>query len=139
MGFFDTLSDFTGSVFGHLKNAVGTVVDTAKNWTEGKFLAPGMRYCGPGNPMNNGEPVDASDRACQAHDYDYDRFKREKDAGRITDNELRGLVRESDNRLITNLRNASNRGIGSYMSEYLIGAKKKAEDWGLLDPGKFVV
>lgn len=132
MQIFDTLRNFAGSAF-------DTIKETVTNWSKGSYLAPGMRYCGPGNPLNNGEPVDESDRACQAHDYEYDHFKREKDAGRINTSELNTLVRESDNRLIDNLRKASGRGLGSYMAEFMIGAKKKAEDWGLLNPSKFVV
>lgn len=138
MGFLDSVSDFAGSLYGGIKNTVGTLVDTAKNWSQGSYLAPGMRYCGPGNPLNNGEPVDQSDAACRAHDYEYDAFKKQKDAGRINDNELRNLVRESDNRLISNLRTATGRGFGSYMAEYMIGAKKKMEDWGIMNPAKFV-
>jgi hypothetical protein len=138
MGFFDAVGDFAGSLYGGLKNAVGTLVDTAKNWSQGSYLAPGMRYCGPGNPLNNGEPVDASDAACRAHDYEYDAFKKQKDAGRINANELRSLVRESDDRLINNLRAASGRGIGSHMAELAIKAKKRLEDWGWMDPAKFV-
>lgn len=37
------------------------------------FLVPGYRYLGPGNPLNNGEPVNALDRLAQIHDHAYDR------------------------------------------------------------------
>ncbi|MEW8544556.1 MAG: hypothetical protein AB2693_13590 [Candidatus Thiodiazotropha sp.] len=31
-------------------------------------LIPGYRYCGPGNPIPNGEPVNALDAICMEHD-----------------------------------------------------------------------
>jgi hypothetical protein len=120
------------------KKTIGTVTDMAKNWSQGKFTAPNKRYCGPGNELDEGDPIDASDSACRQHDMDYDRFRKAKDAGKINDKELRDLVRESDDRLIYNLRQAPDRDLGSYLSELGIRAKNKAEDWGLLSPEKFV-
>jgi hypothetical protein len=143
MGWFGDLynkaSQTLGNVFDTVKNTVGNVVQTASNWAKGKFTAPGgYRYCGPGNDLDEGEPINASDAACRQHDIDYDRFRKMKDAGKIGDKELRDLVRESDDRLINNLRQHSNRDLGSYLSELGIQAKKKAEDWGILSPEKFV-
>jgi hypothetical protein len=143
MGWFSDLynkaSQTLGNVFDTVKKTVGNVVQTASNWTKGKFTAPGgYRYCGPGNDLDEGEPINASDSACRQHDIDYDRFRKMKDAGKIGDKELRDLVRESDDRLISNLRQDSNRDLGSYLSELGIRAKKKAEDWGILSPEKFV-
>ena len=127
------------NIYDTVKNAVGSVGYTAKNWMKGAYTAPGgYRYCGPGNSLDAGEPINASDSACRQHDIDYDRFRKEKDAGRISDKELRDLVRESDDRLISNLRQAPDRDIGSYLSELGIRAKQKAEDWGLISPEKFV-
>ena len=136
-------SQTLGKVYDAVKNTAGTIYKTAKNWAQGRFLAPGMNACGPGNPtseeyLRENPPVDASDRACLQHDLDYEAFRKQKDAGRINDKELRDLVRESDDRLISNLRADPNRAIGSYLSELGIRAKKKAEDWGLLSPEKFV-
>ena len=129
-----------GNVYNAVKNTLGNVVQTAKNWSQGKYTAPGgYRYCGPGNDLDEGEPINASDSACRQHDLDYDRFRKAKDAGKIGDKELRDLVRESDERLIGNLRQDPNRDIGSYLSELGIQAKKKAEDWGLISPERFVV
>jgi len=39
---------------------------------KGGLLVPGYRYCGPGNPLDNGEPVNELDRICMEHDYAYD-------------------------------------------------------------------
>jgi hypothetical protein len=128
-----------GTVYDAVKNTVGNVAQTASNWAKGKFTAPGgYKYCGPGNDLDEGDPINASDSACRQHDMDYDRFRKAKDAGKISDKELRNLVRESDDRLIGNLRQDPKRDIGSYLSELGIRAKKKAEDWGVLSPEKFV-
>ena len=35
-------------------------------------MFPGHNYLGPGNPTNNGQPVDSDDRIAQAHDIAYD-------------------------------------------------------------------
>lgn len=35
------------------------------------ILLPGHNYLGPGNPLNNGEPVDAADRIALHHDHHY--------------------------------------------------------------------
>ena len=46
------------------------------------------KYCGPGNPMDNGEPIDAFDRACQKHDLGYEQkgmFNRETDTEFVSD------------------------------------------------------
>lgn len=132
-------SQTLGKVYDAVKNTAGNVLHTATNWAKGKFTAPGgYRYCGPGNDLDEGDPINASDSACRQHDIDYDRFRKQKDAGRINDKELRDLVRESDDRLISNLRADPKRDIGSYLSELGIRAKKKAEDWGLLSPERFV-
>lgn len=39
------------------------------------FLYPGHKYLGPGNPLNNGEPVDSADRIAQVHDIEYSKAK----------------------------------------------------------------
>lgn len=44
-----------------------------------KFNFPGHKYLGPGNPVNNGEPVDEDDRIAQRHDIAYDRARNSKD------------------------------------------------------------
>ena len=143
MGFLSDLwskaSTTASNIFNTVKNTVGNVASTVKEWAKGPHLAPGgYRYCGPQNPLDNGEPINASDSACRQHDIDYDRFRKEKDRGRINDKELRDLVRESDDRLIGNLQKSSGRDLGSYLSELGIRAKKKAEDWGIISPEQFV-
>lgn len=136
---FSKATQTLGNVYDSVKKTASNVYHTATNWAKGKFTAPGgYKYCGPGNDLDEGNPINASDSACRQHDMDYDRFRKLKDAGKITKDELKDLVRESDDRLISNLRQSPDRDIGSYLSELGIRAKKKAEDLGILDPEKFV-
>lgn len=137
------MSSFLSNLWSGVKNTVGTVMDTANNWMKGIYTAPGSKFCGPGNPLDDAYVAENlpnashSGRSCYAHDKDYELFKKQKDAGKISDKELRNLVRESDNRLISNLQSGP-RDVASYLSEYGIKAKKLAEDWGLLSPEQFV-
>ena len=39
------------------------------------MLYPGYHYLGPGNPVNNGEPVNSTDKIAQIHDIEYDKAK----------------------------------------------------------------
>ena len=66
---------------------------------------------------------------------DYSHFAKSGAKG----DELKQLVRESDDRLVSGLQALPNRDLGSYLSEYGIRAKKKLEDWGFLSPDRFVV
>ena len=126
-------------LFGAVKKGLGSLFHTVKNWSSGFYSAPGMyNYCGPGNRLDNGEPTNASDAACRQHDIDYGNFARERDRGNLSHSEVKDLVRESDQRLIANLRQHDDRDLGSYASEYGIRAKNLLEDFGLLDPLKFV-
>lgn len=116
---------------------LGGLFQTAKNWSTGFYSAPGnYRYCGPGNSLDNGDPTNASDAACRQHDIDYDNFA--KNRQKLNTNELKDLVRESDQRLISNLQQAPDRDIGSYASEYGIKLKNLLEDVGILSHEQFV-
>ena len=137
-----------GDLFQSAKNTLSDVYDTAKqtvsDWSQGRFLAPKKRFCGPGNPLtdeyvNKYLPgADASDRACYQHDKDYENFKKLKDKGQLSASELKTLIRESDDRLISNLKSDPARDFGSYLSEMGINAKKYAEDLGILSREQFV-
>lgn len=37
-----------------------------------KLIYPGYKYCGPGNDMNLGDPINELDAACQEHDKSYE-------------------------------------------------------------------
>lgn len=133
------LSNLWDSAKQKVTNLYEGVKQTASNWLSGKYLAPGgYRYCGPGNPINNGEPINASDALCRQHDIDYENFASMRGQGTSKD-ELKRLIRESDDRLVSGLQQTTDRDLGSRLAEYGIRAKKKLEDWGMLDPEKFVV
>jgi len=134
MGWFGDLWD---SAKKSVTNIYDTVKETAGNWLSGKYLAPGgYNYCGPGNPLDNGEPKNASDALCRQHDMDYSNFAKQRD--KLTKDELKNLIRESDDRLVAGLQAQTDRDVGSRLAEYGIRAKQKLEDWGLLSPDKFV-
>lgn len=44
-----------------------------------QFTLIGHRYLGPGNPLDNGEPVNSADRIAQQHDFEYSRAKTKED------------------------------------------------------------
>jgi len=142
MGWFGDLYE---SAKNTISNVYDTVKTTAKNWSEGKFLAPGnYKFCGPGNPLDENyvkkhlPGAGPSDTACYQHDKDYDSLLKLKNKGQLSPTELKNLVRESDDRLISNLRKDPSRDLGSYLSEMGIRGKKFAEDLGLLSPEKFL-
>lgn len=125
-----------GNLWKKAKNAFNTIKETAKNWSQGAFLIPGWRYCGPGNPLDNGEPVNESDAACRQHDTDFANFAKYKDT--MSKKEINDLVRESDKRLISNLKKHESDGIGNTIAQYGIKGKMLLEDLGLLSPYKFL-
>jgi hypothetical protein len=134
------LGDLWDSASKKVSNVYHTIKDTASNWLSGKYLAPGgYRYCGPGNPLENGEPINESDSLCRQHDQDYANFATMRDQGKVTKDELKRLIRESDDRLVSGLQQTKDRDLGSRLSEYGIRTKKALEDWGILNPEKFVV
>jgi hypothetical protein len=132
MGWFSDLYE-RGKSF--VKDTVNSAKQTLSNWSKGVFTAPGgYKYCGPGNPLNAGEPKNASDALCRQHDIDYSNFAK---AG-VKGKELADLVRESDQRLVTGLQKVPDRDVGSYLSEYGIRAKNALENWGIIKPDMFV-
>lgn len=134
---------FLSNLWDKAKSTVGTIADTAKSWMKGIYTAPGSKFCGPGNPLDDEYVAEHlptashSGRSCYQHDKDYENFKKQKDAGKLSDKELKSLVRESDDRLISNLQSGP-RDVASYLSEWGIRAKQKLEDWNLLRPDQFV-
>jgi hypothetical protein len=151
MGIWDSIRDFAGSVFQGAKDAydkVGnvaqTVVSTAQKWAGGEYHAPDFtgggayNWCGAGTKIDTaGVPINAVDAACKTHDLDYDRFARIKNT--LPKDEFHRLVRDSDQRLIRSIDQSGQSDWGAKLSRLGIKAKMKAEDWGLIDPGRFVV
>lgn len=44
-----------------------------------QFTLYGHKYLGPGNPINNGEPINSADRIAQQHDLEYAKAKTKQD------------------------------------------------------------
>lgn len=61
---------------------------------------PGHNYLGPGNPVDNGEPVDEDDRIAQQHDQEYEVA--------ATDSDIRAADRRAINRFTTNFTTTGN-------------------------------
>jgi hypothetical protein len=126
-----------GQLFNSAQNLFGSLKNKVTNWMSGATLAPGgYNYCGPGNPLENGSPKNATDSACKVHDYEYTALAKNKD--KISKNDLNRMIRESDNKLIDSIDRAGDNDLGALMSKYLIMGKNKLEDWNLLNPDLFV-
>lgn len=129
-------------VFGQIFNAAQNIFGSAKrhfnNWMSGPKLAPGgYNYCGPGNPLENGEPKNATDAACKVHDYEYTAMAKNRD--KMSKEDLHRMIRESDHKLIDAIDRSGDNDLGSFLSRNLIKAKTKLEDWGIMNPEQFVV
>lgn len=59
---------------------------------------PGHRYLGPGNPTNNGPPVDKDDEIAQSHDLPYSKTTTSKD---IRTADKKAIVEFSKNSITT--------------------------------------
>lgn len=71
-----------------------------RNEIEKGFLLPGHNYIGPGNPVNNGEPIDQDDLIAQVHDIDYSKAKVKSDirkADRVAINNFLKDVKRTGN------------------------------------------
>lgn len=57
-----------------------------------KLMLPGgYRYCGPGNPINNGQPINKLDAICRQHDLCYENDVNEQECDRLMVHQLKGL------------------------------------------------
>ena len=66
---------------------------------------PGYNYCGPGNPLVNGPPVNQLDEVCMTHDYCYDS----------------GLSKsECDKQMLSNLKSTKSKSLGEKIAKHLI-------------------
>lgn len=151
MGFFDSIRDFAGSVFqgaqdayDKVGNVARAVVSTAQKWMGGEYHAPDFTgggvysYCGPGTKISSaGQPINAVDSACRTHDLEYEQMARLK--GTLPSADLNRMIRTSDEKLIKAIDQSGQTDWGARLARLGIRAKTKAEDWGLIDPGRFVV
>ena len=126
-----------GQILRKAKDFFGSAKKTVTNWMNGHFLAPGgYNYCGPGNPLDNGNPLNKTDSACQVHDMEYSAISKNKN--KISKDDLNRMVRDSDHKLISAINNSGDDDLGSKMSKFFINGKMKLEDWGILNPNQFV-
>lgn len=66
---------------------------------------PGYNYCGPGNPLVNGSPVNQLDEVCMNHDYCYDS----------------GLSKsECDKKMLSDLKTTKSKTIGEKLAKNLV-------------------
>lgn len=65
-----------------------------------QFLYPGHKYLGPGNPLNNGQPVDVADKIARSHDFAYSYSK--------TKNEIFDADKQAIDKFRTDLSNNFN-------------------------------
>jgi hypothetical protein len=139
-------------VFGAIKRKVkGAFKDLSTSITNkvkelkdrGTTLLTGGNYCGPFNSLEpdylaKNPPVNNIDKGCLFHDLDYQQIGKNRKAGKISAEESRKLVRESDERLLNNIERHKNEDTRmSYLSMLGIKTKNKLEDLGLLDANKF--
>lgn len=138
---FGAIKKRVKGAFKDLSTAVTNKVKELKD--RGTTLLTGGNYCGPFNSLDpdylaKNPPVNNIDKGCMFHDLDYQRIGQNRKAGKISDDEARKLVRESDERLLNNIDRYKNEDSKmSYLSMLGIKAKNKLEDLGLLDPNAF--
>jgi len=133
---FSNLKDRASQFFGNPAN-IASLAKTAKQWLGGEYHAPGgYNYCGPGTQLKGQKAINGADSACEVHDYEYEAFAKNKD--KVSKKDLTRMIRESDNKLINSIENSGVDDLGSELSKLGIKAKMKLEDFGLLDPMKFI-
>jgi hypothetical protein len=130
-GAFNDIAGQVGKAFQYVKDR-GTTLLTDSN------------YCGPFNSLSpeyiaNNPPRNKVDASCMAHDKDYENIARNRDTGKISQDEAKKLIRESDDRLLNNIdRFRGEAPYTSKVSELGIRGKKFLEDIGILNPNQFV-
>ena len=67
---------------------------------------PGYNYCGPGNPLKNGKPINELNAICERHDYCYSKPN--------------GNKNDCDKIMHDEMKNSQSSTIGEKLSKYLI-------------------
>ena len=67
---------------------------------------PGYNYCGPGNPLDNGKPVNELDAICERHDYCYSKPGINKN--------------DCDKVMLNEMKTSKSATLGEKLSKYLI-------------------
>lgn len=106
---------------------------------------PYHNYCGPGTylklRMQRGDqPVDYPDSLAYAHDVDYQNISDGILQGKYNDDDIKRLVRESDQRLIEGLGKDKNMSsmLRSFIVQKIMQSKTKLEDIKLMNAKSFV-
>ena len=63
--------------------------------TKRGFVLPGYNYLGPGNSLNRGPPVNATDGIAQAHDHEYHNAKSVEDIRRSDRTAIREFSKQA--------------------------------------------
>ena len=130
------------NLWNSIKNKVSDVWKSIKD--RGSSLLTGTKYVGPFNALTpeylkNNPPVDKVDEGALFHDLDYSRIAKARDAGKVSRDEAKKLIRESDERFLHNtLKHSSENPWASTLGFLGIKGKNLAEDYLGLDPHKFV-
>ena len=119
---------------------------------KGEKHAPCMNYAGPGTDVEGRikagvKPVNATDRAAQQHDLDYNSINKRFKQGKITKAEAAKLTRAADKRMLASMKKANKRGENKSMfdkfSHHSAAAAMKGkiglEKLKILNPTKFSV
>ncbi len=142
MGVFDWISEKVGNVYNTVKDKVGEILPTlgktVSQWASGQYHAPGgYNWCGPGTKINEaGQPINAVDSACMAHDLEYDALA--KNRNKISQDDFNRMIRESDEKLIDSINRSGQTDIGAHLSKWGIKGKMILEDLGILNRDKFI-
>jgi hypothetical protein len=133
LGFFKKAASKLGDLYNKAKQSIS-------DWSKNRFHFPGYRYAGPGtdilgNISNEVRPINKTDDAARNHDLQYELIGKSKDISR---DEKKKLVRQADEVFMDQLRGAESDLLGNKASRFGIASKMKLEDWGLLDPLKFL-
>lgn len=130
---------FLSDIWGKAKDTLLNVYNKGRSWLTG-----GSKYIGPFNPLSReyieqNAPIDRVDAGALAHDLDYSRIAKQRDEGKVSQDEAKKLIRESDERFLENTKKyASENPWGSTLGYLGIKGKNLAEDYLGLNPNLFV-
>jgi hypothetical protein len=146
MGFFSSIYDKASEIFGQLKDSAVSTFHNIKNTIKdrGTTLLTGTHYVGPFNSLSDEyirthPPTDKIDEGALQHDKDYSHIAGLRDSGKVTQKEALKLIRDSDSRFLSHMKDNHSANRWASTLGYLgIKGKNILEDLGLIDPNKFV-
>ena len=131
-----------GNLWNKAKSFVSNAWNELKN--RGSTLLTGSHYIGPFNSLSDEyirthPPKDLVDAGALYHDKDYSNIAKARDARKISPEETKRLIRESDERFLSNTaKNIDQNRWGGTLGYLGIKGKNILEDMGVLNPNKFV-